>query len=235
MSAEHSPYWPLDGLRLSVGDNLTLRPVVEADLDELGDLLPADLEANPNIPRPFGVADRVSGAIALRQEHWTALGSWTPDSWDLGFVVRYRERSIGMQGLEGEDFRLLRTVETASWLAADFRGRGLGKLMRIAVLALAFDGLDAEIALTEAWSDNAASLGVSRSLGYLANGSVRHKRDGGAAEMPRMRMNRSDWRAVPRPEVEISGLEACLPWFLGPLPKEQRGGSAQADEPHGER
>jgi RimJ/RimL family protein N-acetyltransferase len=86
--------------------------------------------------------------------------------------------------------------------------------MRTAVLALAFEGLEAEIAITEAWSDNAASLGVSRSLGYLPNGSVRHKRDGGAAEMPRMRMNVSDWRAVPRPDVEISGLEACLPWFI---------------------
>ena len=51
--------------------------------------------------------------------------------------------------------------------------------MRTAVLALAFEGLDAEIALTEAWSDNEASLGVSRSLGYLPNGSVRHRRDDG--------------------------------------------------------
>src|SRR6478735_618841 len=215
MPAKPSPYWPLDGLRLSVGD-LMLRPVTEADLDHLGDLLPADLEMNPATPRPFGAAEQVARGVAVRQEHWLRLGRWTPDSWTLDLLVHEHDRVIGVQELEAADFRVLRTVETASFLVPDARGQGLGKLMRTAVLALAFEGLDAEVALTEAWSDNAASLGVSRSLGYLPNGSVRHLRDGRAAEMPRYRMDRSEWRAVPRPEVEISGLAECLPWFVAP-------------------
>lgn len=193
-----------------------MAPVVEGDLDEIAELMPPDLEMNPHTPRPFGLPEPLARGVALRQEHWKALGAWTPDSWDLGFLVRYDGQPIGMQGLEGEDFRILRTVETASWLAEEFRGRGLGKLARVAVLALAFDGLGAEVALTEAWSDNEASLGVSRSLGYLPNGSVRHRRADSPWEMPRLRMDVSGWRSMPRPVVEIEGLDACLPWLLGP-------------------
>ena len=43
--------------------------------------------------------------------------------------------------------------------------------MRGAVLALAFDGLGAESATTEAFVDNPASAGVSRALGYRPNGT----------------------------------------------------------------
>jgi RimJ/RimL family protein N-acetyltransferase len=218
MAAEASPYWPLDGLRLRVGD-LLLRPVTEADLDGLGDLLPADVEMNPATPMPFGAPEQVAKGIAVRQEHWLRLGRWTPDAWTLDFLVHHCDQPIGVQELEAEDFRVLRTVDSASFLVPDARGRGFGKLMRTAVLTLAFEGLGAETAITEAWSDNEASLGVSRSIGYLPNGSVRHKRDGGASEMPRLRMDLSQWRAVPRPRVEISGLEPCLPWFLGPTPE----------------
>lgn len=217
MPAEPSPYWPLTGLVLAI-DDLTLAPVAESDLDEVADLLPPDLEMNPHTPQPFGLSDRLARGVALRQEHWKALGSWTPRSWDLGFLVRYEGRPIGMQGLEGEDFCLLRTVETASWLAARFRGRGFGKLARLAVLALAFDGLGAEVALSEAWTDNAASLGVSRSLGYLPNGSVRHRRGDVALEMPRFRLERAGWQASERPAVEIVGLAACRSWFIADAP-----------------
>jgi RimJ/RimL family protein N-acetyltransferase len=197
---------------------VSLRPVEETDLDVLGELLPADLEMNPATPRPFGLADDVARGVALRQEHWRALGSWSPDDWTVGFVVRHGDQIIGAQELEAKDFRLLRTVETASWLSPRFRGRGLGKVARLAVLALAFEGLDAETALTEAWSDNAASLGVSRSLGYLPNGSVRHRRGDQAWEMPRLRMDRTDWTAAARPRVEISGLLPCMPWFVAEAP-----------------
>jgi RimJ/RimL family protein N-acetyltransferase len=219
VAAAYTPYWPLAGLELRLGE-MTLRPVADADLDALCDLLPLEMEMNPATPRPFRVAEKVARGVALRQEHWSRLGRWTPDSWTLDFLVQYDARIIGVQELEAADFRVLRTVETASWLGPDFRGRGLGKLMRAAVLTLAFDGLDAETALTEAWSDNDASLGVSRSLGYLPNGSVPHTRDGVATEMPRFLMDRSGWRAVPRPDVTISGLHGCLPWFVAPEPTE---------------
>ena len=42
----------------------------------------------------------------------------------------------------------MRTVGTGSWLGRPYQGRGIGKEMRGAVLALAFDGLGAEVAET---------------------------------------------------------------------------------------
>jgi RimJ/RimL family protein N-acetyltransferase len=67
--------------------------------------------------------------------------------------------------LEGQDFLVRRTVDSSSQLRTDARGRGWGKQMRRAVLALAFGPLGAELAVTSAWHHNRASLGVSRALG----------------------------------------------------------------------
>jgi RimJ/RimL family protein N-acetyltransferase len=92
-------------------------------------------------------------------------------------------------------------VDTHSWLATDARGRGWGKQMRAAVLVLAFEHLGATAAVTEAWSDNAASLGVSRSLGYVDNGIDLHPR-----EMRRMLL----LNLVAPCSVSVEGVEPCL-------------------------
>jgi RimJ/RimL family protein N-acetyltransferase len=86
--------------------------------------------------------------------------------------------------------------------------------MRLAVLALAFDGLGAQVAETSAWPDNAASLGVSRSLGYADNGVVRHHDRGRVDDMPRMRLTREVWVARHHPHgVRITGLDGCRHLF----------------------
>lgn len=225
-STRESPYWPPTALALRV-DDLTMRPLVEAELDLVADLLPAEMEMNPATPRPFGVDERHARGAALRQEYWQHVAGWSPDAWELDFGAWLDGEFVGTQSLEAHDFRVLRTVDTASWLRVEFRGRGLGKLMRSAVLSLAFDGLGAKVALTEAWHDNMASLGVSRSLGYRANGSVRHRRGTAADEMPHLRMDLADWRAVTRPKVTIDGLEPCLPWLVA---NPSVGSAAQRDE-----
>src|SRR4029079_19332889 len=118
----------------------------------------------------YDVADaRVRRGIVVHQSYWKYYGSWRPEAWRLNFVVHHGGRLIGVQELEGNDFLALRTVDTSSHLVADARGLGLGKAMRAAVLALAFGPLDAEVAITSAWHDNHASLGVSRALGYQPN------------------------------------------------------------------
>lgn len=217
--------WPVTGLRLRTGD-LTLRPAVESDLDTLGALLPSDVELDPSIPQPFGLEPAQARAVLIRQEYWRRLGSWTPAGWILEFVVLSGGGVLGTQTLEARDFAVLRTVETASWLVTDARARGIGKAMRTAVLALAFDGLGAQVAETEAWADNAASLGVSRALGYEPNGTTRHVRTGGhgnpdpgatvSGDMPKLRLDADGWRSRARPAVEISGLDACRAWFGAP-------------------
>jgi RimJ/RimL family protein N-acetyltransferase len=85
-------------------------------------------------------------------------------------------------------------VKTGSWLGRDFQGRGLGKEMRAAVLALAFDGLGAEVAETEAFVVSTASAGVSRSLGYEPNGVGRLAPLGEPRDTLRFRMTRANGR-----------------------------------------
>ena len=173
------PYWPLFDLRLRTAD-LELRPMTEADLTQLADELPDDLEQDPAATTYDVGSARERRGIVVHQSYWKHYGSWRPEAWRLNFVVRHEGQLIGVQELEGNDFLTLRTVDTSSYLVASARGRGLGKRMRAAVLALAFGPLEAEAAITSAWHDNHASLGVSRALGYQPNGESRMAREGGS-------------------------------------------------------
>jgi RimJ/RimL family protein N-acetyltransferase len=205
------PYWPIFDLRLRIGD-VELRPTSDADLRPLADLKPRDLELNPARTR-FGLeTDRGTWTF---QSYWRSVGNWRPDDWNLEFSVFAAGELVGVQTLEGAEFARCRTVDTSSWLIEEARGKGIGKAMRLAVLALAFDGLGAELAVTEAWQDNHASLGVSRALGYVDNGWYRHTREPeGVGTMARMRLTLEDFRARhARTGVEIDNLEPCLALF----------------------
>jgi RimJ/RimL family protein N-acetyltransferase len=207
--------WPLTTLRLTSGE-LTLRPVTEGDLDLLAELLPDDVELDPDAPRPFGLTGRDERAVVLRQEYWRHRGAWTPSAWRLPMLVFRGDLPVGMQELEGvADFQADRTVDSSSWLIESARGRGIGKAMRGAVLTLAFEGLGAAAAVSEAWHDNAASLGVSRSLGYVDTGERSHPRGAGTDRMVGLQLDREAWLARSRPEVVIDGLEACR-YLFGP-------------------
>jgi RimJ/RimL family protein N-acetyltransferase len=209
-------YWPLFGLCLAIGD-LTLRPMTEADLIPLADLKPGDVELDPAATRfPMDPADeeRTSRGTVLHQDYWRSYGTWRIDAWRVAFTARAGERILGAQELEGNDFPALRTVDSASWLTREARGRGYGKQMRAAVLALAFGPLGAELAITSAWHDNHASLGVSRALGYQPNGESRHARGDRADVLVHLRLPRADWLASGRGDgVRITGFEPCRPLF----------------------
>jgi RimJ/RimL family protein N-acetyltransferase len=206
-------YWPLFGLRLTTPD-LELRVATESDQQRLADVLPADLETDPTLPT-YGFDDpRVSRGIATLQSYWRAFGSWRPDSWTVPFTVFRDGELIGQQALEGDDFVRLRTVDSSSVLVAEARGQGYGKQMRDAVLAFAFGPLQAACAVTSAWHDNGASLGVSAALGYRPNGQRLQRRGDGVDVMMYLRLTREDWLArVDRPPVEITGFAACRPLF----------------------
>jgi RimJ/RimL family protein N-acetyltransferase len=174
-------WWPLFDLRLA-GPRLTLRPMREADLDLLAGQLPEDLELDPAATRFDHVGERVQRGIVTHQGYWKAYGSWRPQAWRLNFVVTAGAGPggsvIGVQELEGVDnFLVTRTVDTSSYLNKSARGQGYGKEMRRAVLTLAFGPLNARAAITSAWHDNEASLGVSRALGYRPNGESLHERE----------------------------------------------------------
>ncbi len=81
---------------------------------------------------------------------------------------------VGIQGIGGRDFAVLREVHTGSWLGRRYQRQGIGTQMRAAVLHLAFEGLGAKPAVSAAFEDNPASLGVSRKLGYRDDGIEWH-------------------------------------------------------------
>lgn len=207
-------YWPLRGLRLTTPD-LELCAMTEADIGPLADAVPDDLEMDPAATTYAGITDpRVRRGIVVHQEYWKAYGTWRPDSWRLQFTVRHAGERIGVQALEADDFARRRTVDSFSWLVGDVRGRGFGRQMRVAVLALGFGPLEAQAAITSAWHDNHASLGVSRALGYQPNGESLDPRGDGADRMVHLRLLRADWLASGHgDEVAVAGFAPCRPLF----------------------
>jgi RimJ/RimL family protein N-acetyltransferase len=195
--------WPLHDLVLTTPD-LVLRGMTEADAVALAEDVPADVTWDPSVP---DVGHRVE------QAYWRHMGQWRHDNWVLPFTVLRDGVPVGVQALESKDFAVRRVVDSYSWLLTSARGQGVGKQMRTAVLELAFRGLGAAYAISEAYADNAASLGVSRALGYVANGFGVEKRDDGSGpvRMEHVVLAAADWQ--PQWPVQIGGLEPCLPLF----------------------
>ena len=84
--------------------------------------------------------------------------------------------------------------------------------MREAILHLAFEGLGAERAETEAFVGNEASAAVSAAVGYRPNGDFVH--DGGelgARAGQRFVLDRESWAPRRRTDVELVGVEPCRP------------------------
>lgn len=208
--------WPFFDLRITSGE-VVLRGVTDADLEPLLAALPDDLEMNPANERFESLAPEPDRRRQVVAEIWKHRGTWSPGSWCLDLAVEVDGRVAGMQALEGDEFPLLRTVDSFSWLATDVRGRGLATLMRVGVLTLAFGHLAAEIAVSSAVLDNAPSLAVSRRLGYVDNGLSRSNGPTGRIDLQHLRLTREAWLAGGR-TAEVSGVAPCLPWFgLGPV------------------
>ena len=132
-----------------------------------------------------------------------------PESWNLQFAVIVDGEVTGACDIGASNFAALRQVTTGSWLGRDFQGQGLGKELRMAALTLGFDGLDAEFALTGAWHDNAASLGVTRSLGYVEEGRRRELRRGTPDEIVGFRMDRAHWHTIRRDDITLGGVSSA--------------------------
>jgi RimJ/RimL family protein N-acetyltransferase len=205
--------WPMFGLRLRCRA-AGLRAIRESDLPHLAAIQPDDYDPDPRAEMLPGLSRRENLGRLLYQGYWRSLGTWSPASWQLDLAVEFEGDVVGVQSLEGEDFPVLRTVDSGSWLIPAVRGRGIGVAMRTAVLGLAFDHLGAQAAVTSAEISNGASLGVSRRVGYAANGVSLSRSERGVIELAHLRLTRSQWQAsgLGR-EVTVRGLEPCRPWF----------------------
>ena len=206
--------WPLFALRIR-SERLVLRLPNDDDLQGLMAVAKAGI--HPPDVMPFGIAWSTAPSPAWErgflQHHWGLRASWSPDDWQLNLLIELDGEPIGSQSMHAQRFAAMRTVDTGSWLGRAFQGRGYGREMRAAVLAFAFDWLDARVALTEAFLDNVASSGVSRSLGYEENGRGALAPEGVARETQRFRMTMEGWRSRPRPPIEVDGFDVCRDMF----------------------
>lgn len=203
-------YWPVFGLRVRCG-GVGLRALREEDLGYLASVLPGDVGHDPRLGMFGSQSFAENERRMFCQGYWRALGTWEPSSWVLHMAVSYEGRLVGVQTLEGESFPALRTVDSASWLVPEARGRGVGTAMRAGVLGFAFAELGAVAAVSSATRDNLASRGVSLRLGYAENGVSRIvDTPGDVVELQHYRITADRWAG---PEVTVTGFEPCRPWF----------------------
>jgi RimJ/RimL family protein N-acetyltransferase len=202
------PYWPLYDVVVRT-PRLELRLPDEDELSELARVAAAGVH-DPSWMPLAGWTDQPSPQLerGVLSWHWGKRAQWTPTNWDYNPVVLVDGQVVGTQSLVAVEFGKLRNVETGSWLGLPFQGKGIGKEMRAAILHLAFEGLGARRALSGYWHDNAASKGVSDSLGYEPNGDQwLLRRDERALEI-HVKLERATWEARRRDDITIDGLTA---------------------------
>ena len=214
MGASASTYWPLLDLRVTT-PRLELRPPDQDTVCALIDVASRGIH-DPDF-MPFDVPWTARPSPELERESFRFFArcwaNWTTEEWDLPFAVRVDGEVVGVQGIHGIDFPHRRTFITGSWLGRAHQGRGIGKEMRAAVLHFGFDGLGARRAETGAFHDNAASLAVTRALGYEPNGDVVKERGGEPTTCLAFKLDRSDWAARRRDDITIDGLDGCIGLF----------------------
>ena len=150
---------------------------------------------------------------SFAQYFWAQRAGWTAEL--LGTAVRglLRRRPCGVQQVKADDFPVLRTIGTGSWLSSALHGRGIGTEMRAAALEFGFAGLGGDEAVSGAYDFNPGSIRVSEKLGYVRNGIRRDEVRGRPETAVLFRLSRASWEARDRPSVEIDGLDDCLDLF----------------------
>ena len=168
---------PALGLRISAGP-LELRGITDDDLATLAALAVGGIHEPVRMPFYHPWTDVASAELPLKfaQYHWGIRASWSPEKWELNLGVWCDGELLGVQGVATEHFLVTRTGETGSWLGRDHQGKGIGTAMRQVMCAFLFDHVGFEEITSGAFTDNEASLAVSRKVGYRDNGVRRLKR-----------------------------------------------------------
>lgn len=199
--------FPPFGLTIRSGP-IVLRPITDDVLPSLIEVAAAGVHDPALMPfyYPWTDASPERLPVEFAQHHWRTRAGWSQEAWTLEFAVEYEGEVVGCQGFSTRDYLVTRTGETGSWLGRVHHGRGIGTRMRQAICAFVFDELEAEEITSGAFTDNPASLGVSRKVGYRDNGTTRFERRGEAAVNQRLVLARDDF--VRGEQIEVSGADA---------------------------
>ena len=198
--------FPAFGLRIDCGP-VTLRAMRESDVPRVCDLVAEGIHEEG--AQPFLMPWNVSKTQPLEslQFYYRTWAAFSPEAWTLLMAVERDGVMVGAQDVKTEKFGIVRHGETGSWLGLRHQGRGIGTLMRQAMLTFAFDHLGAVEMRSAAWADNPSSHRVSEKCGYVANGYQLLDRQG-------RRARQDDFVATPetfvRPpyEVAVTGADA---------------------------
>jgi RimJ/RimL family protein N-acetyltransferase len=211
---EEWQFWPLFGLKIRT-PRLEMRMPTDPDLFDLAAVARAGVYAPGEMPFlvPWTETPSPEFEYSFLQYHWNLRGSWNPDSWRLELGVWVDGQAAGAQAISADGFAEHRTISTGSWLGRGFQGRGYGKEMRAAVAAFAFDYLEADWVTSAAFEDNAASIGISRSLGYEETTHEIVGDEGNQREAINFLLTRELWYSRERPPIEVDGFDDCRGFF----------------------
>ena len=211
--ADLAGYWPPFGLTITT-PRLTLRVGRDHDFPAILELIERGVHAPDVMPfdRPWTDGPRSRRDPNSLRYWWTSRTDISPESWALDFFVFADGRPIGAQGVVGRNFVTLREGTTGSWLGLEFHGRGYGSEMRAAVLHFGFECLGATAMLSAAFVSNAASIGVSRKLGYEPDGFATKAPRGEPVPSQRLRLTRERWLEHRRlTDITVTGFDALRP------------------------
>jgi RimJ/RimL family protein N-acetyltransferase len=204
-------YWPLFDLEVRT-PRIVLRYVDDSVAVDLVRVAITDGVHDPSW-MPFSIpwTDLESPELERQamQYWWRCRATTSPELWELNLAVIVDGEPAGISSIGAEDFAIVGTVHTGSWLGRSFQGRGLGTEMRAATLHLGFAGFGAHRATTAAFVDNAASLGVTRRLGYTPNGTTVSRRRDEAGEQQHFVLTREAWAQRRRNDIELCGVDAA--------------------------
>lgn len=203
--------WPLFDLRVR-----TPRVELRGVDDELAHALAILATGGVHDPAtmPFAVAwtelEPPELERGVLQYHWRNRAELSTDAWTVALAAIVDGAVVGTIDLRSRQFPVLRQFETGSWLGRAHQSQGLGSEMRLAALHLGFDGFGAERATTRAFEDNAASLGVTRRLGYRETGRVHTVSRGAPRISVDFELHRDDFATrLRRDDIVVEGAEAC--------------------------
>ena len=212
---ELTSVWPPFALALST-PRLTLRPLRDEHIPEAVEAAASGIHDQGRNPfsTPWTAVPAEELGPTMARWYWQCRAASTPESWTLALGIWHDGTFLGCQDMAARDFSILRTVTTGSWLRRSAQGRGFGKEMRAAVALYAFDWFGADVCESDAAHWNAASLGVSRALGYELNGVTRMSWAGKPETVQRVRLtpetfNRPDW------QLRVEGHEPTAKFLLG--------------------
>ena len=173
-------FWPLFDLVVRT-PKIELRLPTDDDFADLIEVIDRGVHDPSTMPFfvPWTDAEPRDRARSSAQHWWSLRAGWSPENWTFSGAIFVGGRPVGIQGMSAQNFAVVRSVESGSWLGREHQGQGLGREMREAMLHLAFAGLGAEQALSGAFEDNPCVAGD------VTRGELRRERRDEAAPSQR--------------------------------------------------